>query len=99
MPFLKKCKSRYPLHGMLIHKDHPETIFIVQENKTSKLLTDSLNVFISMFVKGNIQNKVSCSNIHAVRMHTICKVFQFHLFQDMESFGLEWPVSHLNTKV
>ena len=75
---------------MFIHKDHPETIFIVQENKTSKLLTNSLNVFISMFVKGNIQ---------AVQIFSTHAVFQFHLFQDMESFGLEWPVSHLNTKV
>lgn len=50
MPFLKKCRSTYPLHGIFIHKDHPETIFIVQENKKSKLLTGRLNVPISMFV-------------------------------------------------
>ena len=80
MPFLKKCKSRYPLHGMLIHKDYPETIFIVQENKTSKLLTDSLNVFISMFVKGNIQNKVSCSNIQYACI-LFAKFFNFIYFR------------------
>ncbi|CAB3987441.1 WD repeat-containing 75 [Paramuricea clavata] len=30
---ITKCSSKYPLHGVTVRKDHPNTIFIVQENK------------------------------------------------------------------